>query len=340
MGRTGVTLFDVEQAALQLQGRGKTPSIDAIRDILGTGSKSTIGQHLKDWKSAQQEAQKKLPNELLSLVTGLWERLNNQADRRISDIEESHAEQEQALKQTIAQIQKEFSLMEKQNHQHEEALAKSCAENEALKNARLTLGQELAQLTERHNATLQQLDDHKKENTRLHQLANNIQSNLEHYQNAMQQLRTEQQLATEKQHAQFQQQLQFLQQELSQSRQQTTGLESQLQQLNTRHSELLVTQAGIKKENQQQAHEINLLTEQKHFSDQEIQDYKNNLTEKTTLANELEKQVALFNEKSRMLEKSLQAAEDKVETLRQENLFLAQEKAELQGALKQLGQVK
>ena len=33
MGRTGVTLFEVEQAAVQLQGKGKNPSVDAVREI-------------------------------------------------------------------------------------------------------------------------------------------------------------------------------------------------------------------------------------------------------------------------------------------------------------------
>jgi hypothetical protein len=40
------------------------------------------------------------------------------------------------------------------------------------------------------------------------------------------------------------------------------------------------------------------------------------------------------------LEKNRVQAEDKIETLRQEKLFLTQEKAELQGCLKQLKMVK
>jgi plasmid replication DNA-binding protein KfrA len=42
MGRTGVTLHEVEKAVLQLQGRGKNPSVDAVREVIGTGSKSTL----------------------------------------------------------------------------------------------------------------------------------------------------------------------------------------------------------------------------------------------------------------------------------------------------------
>ncbi len=57
MSRAGVTLLDVEQAVLKLQGRGKNPSVDAVREVLGTGSKSTIAQHLRDWKAQQSEPQ-------------------------------------------------------------------------------------------------------------------------------------------------------------------------------------------------------------------------------------------------------------------------------------------
>ncbi len=70
-------------------------------------------------------------------------------------------------------------------------------------------------MLERQQASIQQLEDYKSENGRLHQLANNIQANLEHYQNAIQQLRTEQNLAVEKQQVQFQQKAAELQREPS-----------------------------------------------------------------------------------------------------------------------------
>lgn len=339
MGRAGVTLLDVEKAALQLQGRGKNPSVDAIRELLGTGSKSTITQHLRDWKSVQQEAQGKLPNELLALVTGLWERLNNQADQRVTEIENNHTQQEQAIKQTLFQTQKELEQLKKHNHHHEEALAESSAKNKTIENNRLALQQELAQLTERHHVTVQQLDENKKENTRLHQLANNIQSNLEHYQNSMQQLRTEQQLVNEKQQAQYQQQIQLLQQELQHARQQVQNFEGQAQQFKAQHNDLFAAQTELKQQNQQQTRDVALLTEQKQTAEQKIQVYKKELSEKSTSIIDTEKQLALFMEKSKTLEKTLQEAEDKIEALRQEKLFLTQEKAELHGALKQLEKI-
>src|SRR3990167_6600576 len=101
MGRAGVTLQEVEKAALQLQGRGKNPSVDAVREIIGTGSKSTIAQHLRDWKAQQSHATGKLPQDLLALVTGLWERLNLQAEQRIIEIENSSERQTQEINRRV-----------------------------------------------------------------------------------------------------------------------------------------------------------------------------------------------------------------------------------------------
>ena len=52
MGRGGVTLTEVEQAALYLQDKGRTPTVDGVREYLGTGSRTTLAAHLKKWKTA------------------------------------------------------------------------------------------------------------------------------------------------------------------------------------------------------------------------------------------------------------------------------------------------
>ena len=88
---------------LELQGTGKIPTVDGIREILGTGSKTTIAQHLRDWRAKQADAQGELPHELMALVTGLWKRLHAQADQRITEVENTYCQQVQELKHTVAQ---------------------------------------------------------------------------------------------------------------------------------------------------------------------------------------------------------------------------------------------
>ena len=56
MARTGVTFEQVSAAADALAGEGKTPSITAVREKLGTGSPNTIHAHLKTWREARPVA--------------------------------------------------------------------------------------------------------------------------------------------------------------------------------------------------------------------------------------------------------------------------------------------
>ena len=75
MGRGGVTFTEVDEAARYLQGLGRNPTVDAIRERLGTGSNTTLAEHLRRWKALQMDGEGKLPQPLLELVSGLWESL-------------------------------------------------------------------------------------------------------------------------------------------------------------------------------------------------------------------------------------------------------------------------
>src|SRR6266478_7900840 len=116
MARIGITYLDVDKAALQLQGQGRIPTVDRVRDLLGTGSKTTITEHLKRWKAQQVDSQGKLPQELSALVTGLWERLQAQAEQRVGDLQSSYDEQIKILEQSLAQMQQDANRLKQQMH--------------------------------------------------------------------------------------------------------------------------------------------------------------------------------------------------------------------------------
>lgn len=343
MGRAGVTLLDVEKAALQLQGRGKNPTVDAIRELLGTGSKSTIIQHLKTWKSKSDEVQGKLPQELLALVTGLWERLSAQAEQRIIDIENSGEQQLQELKQALHQSQRDNAELKSRFHQLEECFSSEChAKAEYEKHLQLEK-QEHDKLRERYQTHIHQLQEQKAENTRLHQLAVNIQANLEHYQNAMQQARAEQNLVMEKQQVQFQQELTELLRELSVHRKKAQELKQQsalknrdLEQVKKQFH--VLTQSHDHQSQQLQEYTRELIISKEHCEQyqHQFQACKKELTHKNHQLIELEKRIAILNDQYDRLQKNLLTAEDKIEVLRQDNLFLRQEKAHLDGYCKQL----
>lgn len=343
MGRVGVTLLDVEKAALQLQGRGKNPSVDAVREVLTTGSKATITKHLRDWKAQQSQPSGRLPQELLALVTGLWERLHLQADERINEIENTHAEQIQALKQTLLHSQQELARIKSQLNQLEETCAiEHHAKNEIDKQFQQEK-QDNIKLNERFQGLSQQFEASKTENNRLHQLAHNIQANLEHYQHAMQQLRTEQTLAFEKQQVRFQQEITELQNKLSSKLNQSQHLENELNQKSSEIQRLqqqnnLIQQSHEKSACalQESSRELIIYKDRNTQYQQTIKIHEQELEKKLTLISDLEKQIAIQIDLTDRLQNSLNKAEDKVESLRQEKLFLIQEKSELQGYLKQM----
>ena len=58
MARTGIQFEDVRDAAEALLGRGLNPTIQRVREALGTGSNTTISEHLKHWQRQLAEAPK------------------------------------------------------------------------------------------------------------------------------------------------------------------------------------------------------------------------------------------------------------------------------------------
>jgi chromosome segregation ATPase len=109
-----------------------------------------------------------------------------------------------------------------------------------------------------------QLEDYKIENAKLHQLATNIQRNLEHYQQAIQQQQAEHSLLVDKQQTQFKQEIGELQRELSFKNNRLNELEklynqnnTELQQTKTQYQSI---QDAYDKLTQQYNHQLRDLT--------------------------------------------------------------------------------
>lgn len=345
MGRAGITLLDVEKAARQLQGQGKNPTVDAIREILGTGSKSTIIQHLKNWKSKTQEGEGNLPPDLLALVTGLWERLNTQADERILEIDKLSQEQLQKIKDDLLQSQRVNVDMKSSLLQLEARFATECATRIEFADKLQLEQQAHAKLHERHEIQIQQLNDYKAENVRLHQLATSIQTNLEHYQNATQQARAEQALAAEKQQIQHQQKLNILENEISLYIKQVQALNQQSNQLslelklaNEQYHSLQAKHDTQKNTLQDYVRELTVYKERCDQTHQQLLAAQEADQHKSSQLTEFEKQVAILTDQRNRMQSELLTANDKIELLREEKFFLAHEKSNLENSIKQLQQ--
>jgi chromosome segregation ATPase len=77
MARTGVTFEQIEAAADAIRGEGLQPTINAVRERLGTGSPNTIHRHLTAWRSVRPQAvtvTTELPTSLTSAIATEIER--------------------------------------------------------------------------------------------------------------------------------------------------------------------------------------------------------------------------------------------------------------------------
>src|SRR3990167_6177605 len=104
MARHGVDFETVKQTALKLLSKGISPSVQRIRESLGTGSNSTIAEHLKIWR--EQHSAKKvhhlpatLPPELIASFETLWQTAMEHAEKHLTDVKEALENQEEKLQQ-------------------------------------------------------------------------------------------------------------------------------------------------------------------------------------------------------------------------------------------------
>lgn len=346
MGRIGITLLDVEKAALELQAQGKIPTVDGIRSILNTGSKTTIGEHLKIWKAKQMDGKGQLPQPLLTLVTNLWEELQAQATVRIDSMAVEHAEEAKKSHQTISHLTQENSHLKDDLYQRQELLE---AEQQA-KDVRTLELQHLQssydKLQVEQLGLIEKLAEERAENARLHQLANQMQANLAHYQEAMQQLRTEQVMEFERQQAIWQQEISSLKNSLFNTEEKAKNFEQKLLQKETIYIQMeqqLVILATKCDEQNNQLHEneqmLAMLTERCKNHENALLQQHQLIDKKSKHLHSVEKENAVLSDKLLRIEKELQKSQDKVEALQNDKLFAIQEKTELLGQLKQIEKI-
>lgn len=93
MARSGVQYEDVKQAIDALMAKGEAPSVQKIREVLGTGSFTTISDHLREWRARREERTESLPAQgmpepILQLAEGLWEKAQDAAGEALAEYRE------------------------------------------------------------------------------------------------------------------------------------------------------------------------------------------------------------------------------------------------------------
>ena len=321
------------------------PTVDRVRERLGTGSKSTIAPLLKRWRSDNGESIDigGLPNDLVEVVKSLHDRVQQMADHRIEQAGQEFEGFNQELrkeltdaKNTIAQLTARQQDLENQIEQQNKEKVEA---QKSLEDTRISLVKTESQRDE----AIARTTELKGSVAELKQENRDIRDHFEHYQ---------QRTAEDRQ------------QEREQFRSVNHGLKDQIQDLQhrltqaeSRASELFEANAQSQS-NAVELEQVNAtLNRELNGKIEDIQDLKRNLEDAltkyrdsqhkneqlvenmaviTTQKAEVEKQVAVLSQALEAAKAELKACQDKIVYLTDENKVILQEKAVIQGQFKQL----
>jgi len=184
MGRAGIRYEDVSEAAETLLSRGLNPTIQRVRELLGTGSNTTISDHLKRWQQTLAESPHAIlppaiPEAVAAALESFWRVAVQQAEAAFVEqrlaAEQAVAAAEQARtaalereQQAIAEAEAQRQARERTEHTARELQADVLREQErrAAAAAAITAAEqraaaaaaEQAQVREEATARLAQLD--------------------------------------------------------------------------------------------------------------------------------------------------------------------------------------
>lgn len=156
MGRTGVNYFDIVKSASTLKDKGINPTVDNVRGLLGTGSKSTIGPYLKQWRNKQEqeshqeeENAKKLNYQKLEILTQEISHLKNQVTQFCTSLDKDWLEQRgkiMALQEEITLTKIENAVLAEKMNTYLATIRKLEGELQNLQHEKIGLIQETTQL--------------------------------------------------------------------------------------------------------------------------------------------------------------------------------------------------
>lgn len=348
MARPGITYNEVVNAVAQLQGAGRNPTIESIRCILGTGSSSTINTHLRKWKATQDESYKiaskeNLPQEFISLMKGLWERLVHQADEKINHIQQNNQEEKLQLQQEIKQLKGENIHLQQINRQ-------LIQEKEQLLNDKLTYEQALHSLQNEHaslqakqDGLNQQLIERQDRIDEINRLQAHAQANLEHYRESAR----EQRIIEKEHHDQQQKQLQQIidqqQAKLVVLNNDHTSLQEKFNKLHHENDMLQKLNDGLRNEIDEiktqflkTDHDLAEKSQVLNFSQAQCAILQQKSEENDKQIMELQKQVSVLSDQLSRIQKEFNEINDQNKSLAHEKWILMQEKSSVEGQLKQL----
>ena len=345
MARAGITYHDVVKAAEALKTLGQEPTVDRVRERLGTGSKSTIAPLLKRWRSNHSEVSDTsgLPGDVVEAVKSLYERIQQAAEHRIDQALQEFNTAKDTLKKELTDARNTVSQLTARQNDLEQQIVhvanEKAQQGKALEDTRINLV--TAEL--RRDEAISRAADQKESIIELRQENRDIREHFEHYQQRTAEDRQQERDQFRTVNQQMQDQTQELRERLAQAESSASQLLDINDQLRGSVAELERANAELRSEIDRKAEDNGSL---KHTLDEALmlnnkhQDEKDQLAERlTTLIIQkaaMDKDVVMLTQGLEIAKAELHTAQEKVALLDDENKLILQEKALILGQFKQL----
>jgi len=168
MSRPGIEYESVERAACHLLSQGQHPSVQKIRDILKTGSNTTIAKHLKNWQAnfatkRSPALPEDVPEDLMNPLDDIWALAREKAEESY----QQHKEEFEAKLEAAVTAQAETIIeIEAKDGQIKTLQSKLSTLQETLRDTEL----QLSQLQGEHTTQTSELEKNYSELARTHEL--------------------------------------------------------------------------------------------------------------------------------------------------------------------------
>ncbi|MBB1488754.1 DNA-binding protein [Oceanospirillum sediminis] len=137
MARSGISYDEVKLAIDEMLAEGLNPTIAGLREKLGTGSFTTISEHLKRWRGERQEKPvaatgTPAPETLSGMMQSLWQQAREEANKELEQYKEkidqevkSALEEKQKALESALETEKKNSWLEDKNTELQNRISES-----------------------------------------------------------------------------------------------------------------------------------------------------------------------------------------------------------------------